>query len=285
MTRHDDGRIGLIAGGGHLPVEILQSLNRQGLSPYLVLIDGEADDLEIFRSHDHVRLPLEEFGRLVPLLKAARVTRLVMAGSVARRPVFRNVKWTWSLLGFLPRLAKALASGDDVLLRTVIGHLEAHGIKIVGVHEIVPDLVAGTGAIAVRKPDASEMRDVRAAAVAARAIGALDIGQAAVAIGGRAIALEGIEGTEGLLDRVAAMRGHGRLAGRTGGVLVKCAKPGQELRVDLPTIGPDTVSAAFAAGLTGIALDAGRALILDCASTMARANDRGLFIYGLKGDE
>lgn len=285
MTGPDGGRIGLIAGSGRLPAEVLESLSRQEANPYLVLIDGEADDLVIYRNHDHVRVSLEEFGRLVPLLKSASVTRLVMAGGVARRPAWRSLTWSWSLLGMLPRFAKALASGDDVLLRTIIGYLEAHGIKVIGAHEIVPDLLAGPGVIVGHAPAKNEMRDMRAAAAAARAIGALDIGQAAIAIGGRAIALEGIEGTEGLLARVAAMRGHGRLAGRTGGVLVKCAKPGQELRADLPSIGPDTIDAAFAAGLTGIALDAGRAFILDCASTMARAKERGLFIYGLKGDE
>lgn len=285
MTRPEAGRIGLIAGSGRLPVEVLEGLNRQCENPYVVLIDGEADDLALYRSHDHIRLPVEEFGRLVPLLKTANVTRLVMAGGVARRPAFRNLTWTWSLLGMLPQLAKALASGDDVLLRTVVAHLEAHRIKVVGAHEIVPDLLAKAGIIVGDKPGKDEMRDIRAAAEAARAIGALDIGQAAIAIGGRAIALEGIEGTEGLLERMVAMRGHGRLAGRTGGVLAKCAKPGQELRADLPSIGPDTIEAAFAAGLAGVALEAGRALILDYGLTIARANERGLFIYGLKGDE
>jgi len=284
MKTSEAGRLGLIVGSGRLPVEILESLGRQDISPYLVLIDGEADDLSIYRDHEHVHVRLEDFGKLIPLLKSANVGRLIMAGGVARRPAFRNLTWTLSLLGLLPHLAKALGSGDDVLLRTIIGHLEAHGIKVVGAHELVPDLLAGAGLIAGPMPGKSEMRDIRAAAEAARAIGALDIGQAAIAIGGRAIALEGIEGTEGLLERVAAMRGHGRLAGRTGGVLVKCAKPGQELRADLPAIGPETVEAAFAAGLTGIAIDANRAFILDCASTMERAKQRGLFIYGLKGD-
>jgi DUF1009 family protein len=284
MTRNDTGRIGLIVGSGRLPLEVLQELERQRENPYLVLIEGEADDLPIYREHDHVRLPLEQFGRLVPLLKSARVARLVMAGGVARRPALRNLDWTWSLVGMLPRFARALASGDDALLRTVTGYLEANGIRVVGAHEIAPELLAGAGVIAGPKPDKNAFRDIQAAAEAARAIGALDIGQAAVAIGGRAIALEGIEGTEGLLERVAALRGHGRLAGRTGGALVKCAKPGQELRADLPTIGPDTVEAAFAAGLAGIALDAGRALILDCGATVSRANERGMFIYGMKGE-
>ncbi|MET0169615.1 MAG: DUF1009 domain-containing protein, partial [Aliihoeflea sp.] len=154
MTRDDAGRIGLIVGSGRLPVEVLESLNRKNENPYLILIDGEADDLAIYQNCDHVRLSLEAFGQLVPLLKAANVARLVMAGGVARRPALRNVKWTWSLLAMMPRLAKALASGDDVLLRTVIAHIEANGIKVVGAHEIVPEILAKAGVIAVRKPEA-----------------------------------------------------------------------------------------------------------------------------------
>ena len=119
----------------------------------------------------------------------------------------------------------------------------------------------------------------------AKAIGALDIGQAAIAIGGRAIALEGVEGTHGLLERTLELRGHGRLAGKTRGVLVKCAKPGQELRADLPSIGPQTVEAAHAAGLAGIAVEAGRSLILEGPVVLARANALGLFVYGLPAVE
>lgn len=287
MTRTDraEGRIGLIAGSGRLPVEIVESLNARGIRPYLVLIEEEAKPLPQLVGHDHGWLRVEDFGRLVPMLKAAGVDKVVMAGGVSRRPALGAIRWSWSLVSMLPRLVRALASGDDGLLRTIIGHLETHGIAVIGAHELAADLLADAGLIAGPKPSAIDMRDIRAAAAAAKAIGALDIGQAAIAIGGRAVALEGIEGTEGLLERVAAMRGHGRLAGRSGGVLVKCAKPEQDLRADLPAIGPDTVDAAFAAGLKGIALDAERAFILDFATTVARAKAQGVFIYGLKGDD
>jgi UDP-2,3-diacylglucosamine hydrolase len=287
MTRTDlaGGRIGLIAGSGRLPVEIIDSLAARGISPYLILIEGEAKPLPQFTGHEHGWLRVEDFGRLVPMLKAAGVDKVVMAGGVARRPALKSIRWSWSLISMLPHLVKALASGDDALLRAIIGHLETHGIVVIGAHELAPDLLADAGLIAGPKPSAADMRDIRAAAIAAKAIGVLDIGQAAIAIGGRAVALEGIEGTEGLLERVAAMRGHGRLAGRSGGVLVKCAKPDQDLRADLPAIGQDTIDAAFAAGLNGIAVDAERAFILDFATTVARAKAQGVFIYGLKDDD
>ncbi len=134
-------------------------------------------------------------------------------------------------------------------------------------------------------PSRRDMPDLKAALEAARAIGALDIGQGAVSIGGRVVAVEGIEGTDGLLARVKDLRGHGRIAGKKRGVLVKCAKPGQELRADLPTIGPATVLAAHAAGLAGIGVEAGHSLILDFGDMVERADALGLFVVGLPAGE
>src|SRR5690606_8572029 len=135
---------------------------------------------------------------------------------------------------------------------------EKAGIEVIGVHELLPEIVVEARCYTSRLPGRQDWRDISAALEAARAIGTLDIGQAAIAIGGRAIALEGIEGTDGLLQRTVGLRDHGRLAGASGGVLAKCAKPQQELRADLPAIGPRTVVDAARAGLSGIVLQAGR---------------------------
>ena len=177
-----------------------------------------------------------------------------------------------ALLGVLPRLVSSLAKGDNALLKAIVGLIEESGVKVVGAHEIVPDLLAGEGVMTRAKPTAADRSDLAAAFAAAKAIGALDIGQAAVAIGGRVIALEGIEGTDGLLARTVSCATHGRLAGKKRGVLVKCAKPGQELRADMPAIGPQTVTAAHAAGLAGIGVEAGRSLILDYETVSRRAD-------------
>jgi DUF1009 family protein len=189
-----------------------------------------------------------------------------------------------ALLKALPRIVSSLAGGDDALLKTVVGLIEQSGPKVVGAHEIVPDLVAGEGVITRARPTAADARDLAAAFAAAKAIGALDIGQAAVAIGGRVIAVEGIEGTDGLLARTAALRSHGRLSGKKRGVVVKCAKPGQELRADMPAIGPQTVAAAHQAGLAGIGVEAGRSLILDYEAVCVSADQLGLFVIGLPGN-
>lgn len=280
----DDSRIAVVAGGGALPVAVVRTLERQGVSPFVVVIAGEADDEAAFDGADHVVMPVEEFGRLLPRLKSEGVGRLVMAGSVARRPRLTAIRWSLSTLAQLPRVAAALMRGDDGLLRSLIGIAEANGIAVVGAHEIVPDLLAPEGNLTRARPNAADSKDIEAASEAAIAIGQLDIGQAAVAIGGRAIALEGIEGTDGLLERTAGLRGHGRLAGKARGVLVKRCKPRQEHRADLPAIGPDTVEAAHVAGLAGIAVDAGRSFVLDFERTIARADELGLFVIGLAPD-
>lgn len=274
-------RVGIVAGGGSLPVEVAASSAELGYPPFVILMEGEADRLLELRRYEHETLALEAIGSLLPLLKRHRITHLVLAGEIKRRPRLTRLRPSLSLLAVIPIVVKALARGDDGLLKVVARGLETRGIKVVGAHEIVPNLVAAEGLLTKAAPRTSDWRDIEAGLAAAKAIGALDIGQAAIAVGGRTIALEGIEGTAGLLDRAKLLRGHGRIAGKTRGVLVKCAKPGQELRADLPSIGPQTVEAAHAAGLAGIAVEAGRSLILEGPETISRANALGLFIIGL----
>lgn len=275
------GRIAVIAGGGALPAAVVRTLAANGHAPLVAVVTGEADAAD-YAGVDTFPVSVEDLGPFLARLRRERVDRIVMAGNIERRPRLFSIRWSLRVLASLPRAVAGLKSGDDRLLRAVIGLMEANGIRVVGAHEIVPDLLAPEGLLTRTKPSARDLRDIAAGEEAARAIGKLDIGQAAIAIGGRAVALEGIEGTDGLLARTAQMRGHGRLAGRTGGVLVKCCKPQQDRRADLPAIGPDTVAGAKAAGLAGIALDAGSAFILDSERTIALADEEGLFVVGLK---
>jgi DUF1009 family protein len=277
-------RVGIIAGGGSLPVEVANGLAAHGYPPFVLLMEGEADRKQELHRYEHDSLALEQIGSLVPRLKRYGITHLVLAGEIKRRPQLARIRPSLGLLTIIPSVIMALARGDDGLLKVVTRGLEKRGIKVIGAHEVVPELAAGEGTLTVTGPRQSDWRDIEAARQAAKAIGALDIGQAAIAIGGRTIALEGIEGTSGLLERTRGLRSHGRLAGKSRGVLVKCAKPGQELRADLPSIGPQTVESAHAAGLAGIAVEAGRSLILEGPATLARANELGLFIVGLAAD-
>lgn len=279
-----EGRIAVIAGGGALPIAVVRTLLARGRKPLVAVVSGEAETAD-FGGADTFPVSVEDVGPFLARLRAEGVRRVVMAGSIARRPRLSRIRWSLPLLLDLPRIAAGLLRGDDGLLRTVIHIIEAQGMRVVAADEVVPDLLTPEGCLTRARPSASDQRDIDAAAIAARAIGRLDIGQAAIAIGGRAVALEGIEGTDGLLARTAGMRGHGRLAGKSGGVLVKCCKPQQDRRADLPAIGPDTVTAARAASLAGIALDSGRSFILDFERTVALADEADLFIVGLTGGE
>jgi DUF1009 family protein len=273
--------VGIIAGGGALPAEVARGLAAQGLEPFVLIVEGEISSEAVLASFPHETLALEKVGSLVGVLRRHGVTHVVLAGEIKRRPRLAAMRITPGLLAIVPLLVAALARGDDGLLKIVVRGLEARGFAVLGAHQVVPDLIAAEGALTRKAPSAADRRDLEAAYEAARAIGALDIGQGAVAIGGRAIALEGIEGTNGLLERVRELRGHGRLAGKTGGVLVKCAKPGQELRADMPAIGPQTVELAHAAGLAGIGVEAGRSLVMEGPEMVTRADALGLFIVGL----
>lgn len=272
-------RIVVVAGSGRLPVFLAENLAAHGHKPFVVMAAGEASPE--LASYDHEEMTVENFAGLAPLLKRRGITHAVFAGGISRRPKLSALTPSLALLKFLPRALAALAKGDDAMLRALAATVESLGVKVVGAHQIAPDLLAYEGPMTSIAPQKSDWLDLEAGAEAARAIGALDIGQAAVAIGGRVIALEGVEGTDGLLERVGELRSHGRLAGKKRGVLVKCAKPGQELRMDLPSIGPDTVTAAHAAGLAGIGVEADRSLVLDLANVIGEADRLGLFVVGL----
>lgn len=277
-------RVAVIAGSGRLPVNVAIGLKAAGHSPFIVIVDGERTEASDFAAYDHARLELEHMGDLIPLLKRERITHVVLAGGIGRRPKWWKLKPSRYMLTMLARVASALGKGDNALLSTLVQLIEEVGPKVVGAHEVVPDLLAVEGPITKAKPKLSDDWDLNAAFAAAKAIGALDIGQAAVAIGGRVVAVEGVEGTDGLLERVALLRAHPRLSGKQGGVIVKCAKPAQELRADLPTIGPQTVEAAHAAGLAGIGVEAGRSLILDYEAVRTQADALGLFVVGMRDE-
>jgi UDP-2,3-diacylglucosamine hydrolase len=260
--------IAIVAGSGQLPIDLANHLRDQGIPPLVVMVEGEAaPELSEF---DHETIALEEFPGFLPLLRRRKVTHAVFAGGIGRRPRLRDLKLTFAFLTFIPRALMALKRGDDGLLRTIASVVEG---------------LAKAGNMTRVAPTKADFADIRAAEEAALAIGLLDIGQAAVAVGGRAIALEGIEGTEGLLQRVKDLRSHGRIAGRKRGVLAKCAKPGQEERLDLPTIGPQTVRAAHEAGLAGIAVEAGHSLVVDFGKVVEEADRFGMFVFGLARED
>lgn len=278
-------RVAVIAGSGDLPLNVASGLKAAGHPPFIIEVGGERDDGK-FASYDHSTVELEHMADLVPLLRREKITHVVLAGGIGRRPRLARLKLSRHMLTrMMPKLVMAFGKGDNALLSTIVQIIEGIGPKVVGAHEVVPDLLAAEGAIGELSPSGADKRDLAVAFTAAKSLGALDIGQAAIAIGGRVIAVEDIDGTDSLLQRTRALRLHPRLARKKRGVLVKCAKPGQELRADLPAIGPKTIVAAHQAGLAGIGVEAGRSLILDYEAVRASANELGLFVVGLSGDE
>lgn len=271
------GRTAIIAGNGSLPVVVAESLRKQGGNPLIVAIKGEAES-ELY-SGDHAEISIVELGGLMKILKAENITNVVLAGGIRHRPEFSAaLKLGNGNFVALYRFMRAFRLGDDGLLRAVVSTIEAYGFRVLGAHEIVPDILApAPGTITRKKADKESIENMQAARKAATMIGSLDIGQAAIAIGRRVVALEGVEGTDAMLQRVADLRKAKRI-NRKGGVLVKCAKPQQEVRADLPAIGLSTVENAVQAGLSGIAVEAGRTLILGYGETVAAANAAGLFI-------
>ncbi|GAA4661209.1 LpxI family protein [Bartonella pachyuromydis] len=270
------GRTAIIAGNGILPVTVAEALEKHGQNPFLVLLHNEADS--VLQRYEHCTLSIVELARLVKILKAAKICNIVLAGGVKKRPLLRQLRLDWTTFLALPKLIGALRGGDDALLKALIGVIEAYGFCVIGAHEVVPDLLAPVGFnLTLRRATKKEKKDIFLAVEAAKLLGQLDIGQAAVAINGRVIALEGAEGTDNMLRRVYEIRKRGQIPPK-GGVLVKCAKPQQDHRVDLPSVGPITIMNVAKSGLSGIAVEANKSLILSVNTTIKKANKYSLFI-------
>jgi len=274
------GRLAIVAGSGQLPLYVAAAAREMGENPFIVrLRDDSRYDWSGF---DNAVISVGDVAGLGRLLRENQVDRVVLSGAVARRPEWREIRPTAGILLKLPSIVKTLLSGgDDAVLQMVIKIISTLGAKVIGAHEIAPGLLATTGPLGGQKPAEEDLKDIRRAAEAALALGKLDVGQGAVSVGGRIVALEGVEGTDAMLARVAALRGEGRISPRRKGVLVKLCKPQQDIRADLPTIGIETVENAKKAGLAGIAVEAGRALVLDREAMLKAADEAGIFVCGI----
>lgn len=270
-------KLGIVAGGGDLPVRLIEAARAAGRELYVLAIKNQAD----FALHDgipHHWVRLGAAGKGLELLHAAGVRDVVFAGRI-KRPSLGALMPDGRTARFLAKVAgKAL--GDDGLLRAVVTEFEAEGFRVVGADEVLGGLVMGQGTLGRHAPDDVAWADIRHGIKVARVVGALDIGQAVVVQQGVVLGVEGAEGTDALIERCAGLRREG-----PAGVLVKAKKPGQERRVDLPTIGPQTIARAAAAGLRGIAVEADHALILDRPAVISEADRLGLFVVGFSADE
>lgn len=275
-------KLGIIAGAGALPRRLAEASAHTAEPPFIVRLSGMAD--EDFSTFSSVECGLAEAGKTIRSLKDAGCDAVVLAG-VVRRPDFSQLKADWRGAALLPRVIAAAAKGDGAMLGVLVETLEAEGFLVVGAEEVFTGLAAPAGAIGTVTPSEENWADIRKAAAIIAALGPFDIGQAAVVASGHTLGVEAAEGTDGLLERCARLPASARGGEKRNGVLVKRPKPGQELRVDLPTIGIATVANADAAGLAGIAVEAGLALLIDREAVAAEADRRGLFVIGFTAAE
>lgn len=270
-------RIGILSGGGSLPLEIADSARRRGHDVHIVALDGEAD--ADFGTHKVTMVNWGQIGTMVRTLKAHRTDALVIVGSVHRPELWR----LRTDLGFflnLPSLLKIVASGgDDSVLRRVIRFFEAQGLTVIGPADAAPELVINEGALGDAAPSPADAADIAKGFALVRALGPYDVGQGVIVSGGVVEAIEGAEGTDRMLERTGRQRRDS--AGRRHGVFVKRSKPSQDLRVDMPAIGPDTMARVGEAGLDGIAVEAGKVLIAQRGDAIERANVAKVFVAGV----
>lgn len=267
-------KLGIVAGGGEFPGLVIAACRAQGRPFHVLALEGHADP-QIIADAPADWIRLGSAGSGLKILKAQGVSDIVMIGPV-RRPGFAELAPDWWSAKLIAKVGlKAL--GDDGLLRAVASALEDEGFHVVGVDEVLSDSLAPAGPYGTLLPDEQALADIKRGWEVAKGIGALDVGQSVVVQQGLVLGVEAIEGTDRLLARCADLKRDG-----AGGVLVKVRKPNQDRRLDLPTIGMKTLNAAAAAGLRGIAVEAGGTLVLGREALAAEGDRLGLFVVGIE---
>jgi DUF1009 family protein len=272
--------VGLIAAGGVMPFAVADSLIARGIDPVVFALKGACDAAAVQRFRHHW-IFIGQLGAAEKLFRAENCRDLVFIGTLVR-PALSEIRLDWGTLRVMRRVWAAFRGGDDHLLSGVGRILEQDGFRMVGIKDVAPDLLMPAGCITRAAPDEAAAADIARGREVLRALSPFDIGQAAIVIDGHVVAVEDIEGTDGLLARVARLRAEGRIRAKAGrGTLVKAPKSGQDLRFDLPTVGPRTVEGAAAAQLAGIAVIAGNTIAVEPQAMIEAADSAGLFVTGV----
>lgn len=280
MTADIVSPVGIIASAGVMPFAVADRLAARGLGAVLIALRGACDPVAVTRYRHHW-VSVGQFGKAIRLLRGEGCRDVIFVGSLAR-PSLSELRLDWGALRIMPILTAAFRGGDNHLLSGVGSIFEQQGFRMIGIKDAAPDLLMPHGCITRAMPDGAALADIARGQDVLAALGRFDIGQAAVVIDGHVVAVEDIEGTDGLLSRVARLREAGRLRAKTGrGVLVKAPKSGQDLRYDLPAVGSRTVEGAALAGLAGLAIAAGNAVVADGQAMIQTADKAGLFVTGV----
>lgn len=277
----DAGPLGIICGGGGIPVAVAEAVRAQGREIMLFPLRGFAGaEVERF---PHRWIHLGAIGTLISALRKAGCRDVVLIGSLVR-PRPWQVRFDFTTLLVLPKLLPHFRGGDDRLLKGVAAVFEERGFRVLGAHEVAPEILMPEGVLGRVEPSAAEREDIAFGRGLLHAMGPFDVGQAVAVANRHVLAVEAAEGTAEMLARIAELRRKGRLKlPARAGVLVKAPKPEQDRRIDLPAIGPDTVAQARAAGLAGIAVEAGGSVVADMAALVRAADEAGIFVFGAKG--
>lgn len=272
--------VGIVAGSGVLPFSVAEVLKARGIKPFVFAIRGFCDPAQVKRFPHHW-VALGQVGRLTRLMRSEGCRDIVFIGGLVR-PALSEIRLDLGTLRAIPAIAAALRGGDDHLLSGISHIFARHGFRVVGIQDIAPELLMPEGCITRRTPDENEKADIAKGRDLMQALSPFDVGQAVVVIDGHVVAIEDIEGTDGLLARVARLRTEGRIRAKSGrGVLIKMPKTTQDLRFDLPTLGPKTIDGIITAGLAGIGIVAGRTLVAEADVMTAKADQAGVFVVGL----
>jgi UDP-2,3-diacylglucosamine hydrolase len=274
------GGVAIICGAGNFPYAVADAVQKGQRRAVLFPLRGFADPAAVAR-YPHHWCHLGQLGRLRRLAHAEGCEQVTCIGGLIR-PSIGQLRFDLTTLLLLPRILAAYRGGDAHLLSRMGEIIEQLGFRVVGPHELAPDILVPEGQLGQHAPSARDLADVARGFTLLNTLGRFDIGQAAVIAAHRVVAVEAAEGTDRMLARVAELRRDGllRLSGKTG-VLVKAPKPQQDRRFDLPSVGPRTVEAAAAAGLAGIAVEAKGAITVDLQDMIRAADAAGLFLMGM----
>ena len=265
--------LGIVAGNGSLPRALIESCRKADRPVFVLALAGQADP-SVLNDVDGQFIRLGAVGHAMRLCRKIGIKDVVFIGGV-RRPSLAEIRPDWKAIRMLFRVGFRLL-GDDNLLKIILSEAEKQGFHVLGIDSVMPELLATEGIYGRIKPDKADRADIAQGFRVAKLLGRADVGQAVIVQHGLVLAVEGIEGTAALIKRTAALKRKGG-----GGVLVKVAKPQQDRRVDLPTVGPDTVRAVAKAGLKGIALESGSALIVRRDEMIRLADRLKVFVMGV----
>ena len=264
----------MIAGSGMMPVEIIKHCNQHNIPLFVVGLETFATP-EQLKDAPHTFAKIGEAGKVFKALRDNNVHNIVLAGGV-KRPSFKELIPDWEAVKILTKIAIKKMS-DDNLFRVLIDEIESRGFKVVGIEEVVPDMLFQEGVYGKTKPSKEDLDDIERGWEVAKAIGAVDVGQAVVVQEGLVLAMEAIEGTDKMVERAASLRKEGKKP-----IMVKVLKPKQDMRVDLPAIGLQTIETFVQYGIGGIAVEANGILLIEKEAVIKKADENNIFIIGIR---